>query len=102
MKFYLILFVILANIVVHAYCTCPEGTSCMTSKGAYGVCRDDTCILVPAGVRDDLKFAILVKYPEEMLQVIFKSIQISFLSYDLLKPMSHRPSLFAQSQFGTV
>ena len=71
MKFYLILFVILANIVVHAYCTCPEGTSCMTSKGAYGVCRNDTCILVPAGVRDDLKFAILVKYPEEMLQVIF-------------------------------
>ena len=65
-----ILFAILAILTAHAHSICPEGTNCRTSKGENGVCREETCILIPAGGRADLNFAIIVKYPEETLQVI--------------------------------
>ena len=64
----LFLQVILATFLAHAYSTCPDHASCMTSKG-NGVCRNDTCVVIPAGVRNDLQFTVIVKYPEEKLQV---------------------------------
>ena len=43
--------------------------SCKTATGQYGTCVNNTCQIVEAEVRGNLRFTIVVKYPETTLKV---------------------------------
>lgn len=62
--FYLLTF------ISDVQCTCDQGHfSCETPDGKYGTCTAGTCIVIQPEVRNDLRLSIIVKYPEETLQV---------------------------------
>ena len=43
--------------------------TCSTPDGKYGTCINGTCTVIQAEVRKDLRFKIVVKYPETTLKV---------------------------------
>ena len=53
-----------------AYCACDEAAGfCNRTDGSTGWCRNGTCVHLSATVRNNLRFNIIVKYPETTLQV---------------------------------
>ena len=69
-----ILLLCMFAITAHVYCECEEGTVCQTPDGEYGVCINGVCTLLSARKRENLQFAIVIKYPEETLQVSLKTL----------------------------
>ena len=53
----------------YIHCACTEESVCVTPDGKAGVCLGGVCSVLTPGVRNDLKFTIIVKYPEAQLQV---------------------------------
>ena len=70
MKFKFILTTFLFHFPMCAYSVCEENKfSCVTSDGNYGTCVNDTCRIIQAEEKTDLRFIIVVKYPEAILKV---------------------------------
>lgn len=70
MKFKFILTIFLIHCPMYAYCVCDENKfSCVTLDGKYGTCVNNTCRTIQAEERKNLRFIIVVKYPEAILNV---------------------------------
>ena len=55
---------------LHVQCACELGSlHCRLADGSTGFCMDGVCYRVSAGVRNNLRVTIKVKYPEATLQV---------------------------------
>ena len=70
MLFNTIFILCLFGIVTRVECACGEGQfSCQTLDGKYGTCVNKTCVVIKAEERLDLRFSVIVNYPESTLMV---------------------------------
>ena len=61
---------------LHVQCVCESGDlACRLADGSKGICMEGVCRDVSAGVRNNLRATIKVKYPEATLQV--KHVQLT-------------------------
>ena len=65
----LLLLLYFVAIVSMTNCQCETGKTCETPDGGTGICTAGVCAVIPTTARKDLKFAIVVKYPEMKLKV---------------------------------
>ena len=84
LQYFLVLGLLSLPAVVHCACDVNK-FSCKTADGRWGACDYGTCVVIQAEVRSNLRFSIVVKYPERNMKVnIKRTYTFSFSSLRFL------------------